>query len=369
MGAGREATAIRSWRLDDGRQTLVLAARGDRLPEVVHWGAPLPAFEEGGVIHAASRIDLTGGMLDETADLSICPEAGRSFPGQPGMVLRAADGGAILPRFAFRSAEEGEGLCLTYGDAEAGLTYRARFAIDAGTRVVTASAEIEAEEPVRLDWLAAPVLPGPQLADEMIDVSGRWCGEFQLNRTPWSAGIRLRENRTGRTGHEHFPGLVLPGRGATNCRGEAWALHYGWSGGHRMVAEELPDGRRQVQFGHAAGIETEPATRFETAPLYLSYSAEGLNGCAVAFQRHLRDRIVTWPRPGAAPAGALQLLGGGLFRPRPRGAEGHRAAGPRIWARSASCSTTAGSAGATMIVRRWATGPWMRGNIPRGSRR
>ena len=29
------------------------------------------------------------------------------------------------------------------------------------------------------------------------------------------------------------------------------------------------------------------------------YSDDGLNGCAIAFQRHLRDRIVTWPKPDA----------------------------------------------------------------------
>ena len=133
----------------------------------------------------------------------------------------------------------------------------------------------------------------------MIDVAGRWTGEFQLNRTPWSPGIRYRENRTGRTGHEHFPGLIVPGRGATNTSGEAWAFHYGWSGGHRMIAEELPDGRRQIQFGHAARMETDPATEFRTAPLYAVYSSDGLNGVAVSFQRHLRDRIVTWPKPDA----------------------------------------------------------------------
>ena len=131
----------------------------------------------------------------------------------------------------------------------------------------------------------------------MIDVSGRWCGEFQLSRTPWSAGMRYRENRTGRTGHEHFPGLIIPTRGTTNTRGEAYAFHYGWSGGHRMLAEELPDGRRQVQFGHAARMETAPGTQFRTAPLYITYSNTGLNGCAVAFQRHVRDRIVTMPAP------------------------------------------------------------------------
>ena len=109
--------------------------------------------------------------------------------------------------------------------------------------------------------------------------------------------MRYRENRTGRTGHEHFPGLIVPCRGASNASGHSFAFHYGWSGGHRMIAEELPDGRRQIQFGHAARLETDPSTRFETATLYAMFSDDGLNGCCVAFQRHLRDRIVRFPDP------------------------------------------------------------------------
>jgi alpha-galactosidase len=46
-------------------------------------------------------------------------------------------------------------------------------------------------------------------------------------------------------------------------------------------------------------METEAATQFKTAPLYICYSDTGLNGCAVSFQRHLRDRVVTWPKPDA----------------------------------------------------------------------
>ena len=152
---------------------------------------------------------------------------------------------------------------------------------------------------MHLHWLAAPVLPAPQQSLEMIDFAGRWTGEFQPNRTPWSPGMRYRENRTGRTGHEHFPGLLIPCAGCTDTQGEAYGFHYGWSGGHRMIAEELPDGRRQIQFGHAARMETQAATTFESATLFVTYSRTGLNGCAVSFQRHLRDRIVTWPKPDA----------------------------------------------------------------------
>ncbi|KIN66233.1 Alpha-galactosidase RafA [Sulfitobacter noctilucicola] len=291
---------IRTWRLDDARQTLALGSREGRCPEVIYWGAPLPEREDLPALAGATQLDVTGGMLDENPDLSICPEAARSFPGQPGLIVRDADGTPLLPQFSLADDSQTDtGLKIVCADLVNRLTYTAEFTLDPATHVIAMTAELTSDRPLHLHWLAAPTLPGPQQADEMIDVAGRWCGEFQLNRTAWSPGIRYRENRTGRTGHEHFPGLIVPCRGATNASGEAYAFHYGWSGGHRMIAEELPDGRRQIQFGHAARMETAAATTFKTAPLYAVYSSDGLNGCAVSFQRHLRDRIVTWAKPDA----------------------------------------------------------------------
>jgi len=287
---------MQCWRLDSFVQTLVLASSDARLPVVVYWGAPLPKGCDLDAIAEAEARDITGGMLDANPPLSICPEADRGFPGQPGLNLRDAGGRVLRPRLRLSGVEEGrDALTVTCEDADAGLRHVARFAIDPDTHVLTLSSEIDSDAPIIVDWLAAPVLPAPQLSDEMIDVSGRWIGEFQLQRTPWSAGIRMREARTGRSGHEHFPGLIVPGRGTTNTAGEVYAFHYGWSGGHRMVAEELPDGRRQVQFGHAGATELGPVTRAATAPLLVTFSRNGLNGCATAFQRHIRDRIVQWP--------------------------------------------------------------------------
>ncbi len=289
---------IRCWRLDDARQTVVLGSHHDRLAEVIYWGARLPNDEDLATLYAAHDLDVTGGMLDANPELSVCPEATRTFPGQPGMVLHETNGSPLLPRFRLSDAQKtNDQLTLTYTDSAAALTYSARFLINAKTHVIEAQATLEASRPVRVHWLSAPVFPAPQHSDELIDFSGRWCGEFQVNVTPWSPGIRLRENRTGRTGHEHFPGLIVPCKGATNTAGDAYAFHYGWSGGHRMVAEELPDGRRQIQFGHATGLENASSTRFETAPLYAVFSDAGFNGCAVAFQRHVRDQIVQFPTP------------------------------------------------------------------------
>jgi alpha-galactosidase len=289
---------MRAWRLDDARQTLVIAKQGEGVAACIYWGPRLPDGEALDTLTEAHGRDITGGMLDAEPVLTLCPEAARGFPGQPGLVLRDGRGAPLEPAFAFAGAVEGPGtLALTFADSALGLTLRVRLALGGDPGVLRAQTILEAKAPVRVEWLAAPVLPGPEEGREIIDFAGRWCGEFQPVTTPWAPGIRLREARTGRSGHEHFPGAIFPGAGATNTQGRAWAFHYGWSGGHRMVAEELPDGRRQIQFGHAAGSEREAGTRFETAPLYAVFSDTGLNGCAVAFQRLIRDRLVPWPDP------------------------------------------------------------------------
>lgn len=285
------------YRLDAGTgasaQTIVLTTSGG-IPEAIWWGPALSAHEDLAQLAASARQDLTGGMLDALPALSLCPEAGRAFQGQPGLVLSSGDGVPLLPSFALEHVEEKPGFLRFVSVAGSlRLTHELRAH---GTGAIGLRTLLDSRQPVRLQWLAAPVLPAPQDGD-IIDIHGKWTREFHLNHVQWSAGIRLREARTGRSGHEHPPYVVFAGKGASNAAGEARALHYAWSGGHRMVAEELPDGRRQVQFGHAWGAETEAGTHFASAELLAMCSTAGLNGIGATFQRDLRDRVVVWPDP------------------------------------------------------------------------
>jgi len=285
------------FRVDTSVQTIAFGTDGG-VPEVIWWGARLSDDEDLEDLAAAVRYDLTGGMLDQLPALSLCPEAGRSFQGQAGLIVSEADGTPALPVFAFDRAEW-SGASLNLVSKGDGLTL-IHTITPRSTGVFTLKTTLEADRPVRVAWLAAPVLPAPQSAAEMVDYSGRWVGEFQPNRVPWTPGVRLREARTGRSGHEHPPCLLLPETGCLNTRGRAFALWYAWSGGHRMIAEELPDGRRQVQFGAPLGAERNAGTRFETAELIAAFSDKGLNGVARLFQNDIRDRVVTWPDPARA---------------------------------------------------------------------
>ncbi len=277
------------WRVDAGAQTLVLASWGG-VPEVVYWGASLPVGEDLAVLAAATRGDITGGMLDALPPLSLCPH--REFQGQPGLVIADEAGVPLQAAFVFDRAVEGAGRLQLFS-CDGDMTLCHEIAVQA-TGVLVLQTRLTSVRPVRVQWLAAPVLPAPQVGD-IIDVHGKWTREFHLNRSPWAHGARVRDVRTGRSGHENPPWVIFAGEGCTNTQGVAHALHYGWSGGHRMVAEELPDGRRQVQFGHATGAEVAAGVAFETAPLIAAVSVQGLNGIGAVFQRDIRDRVVTWP--------------------------------------------------------------------------
>jgi alpha-galactosidase len=222
----------------------------------------------------------------------LCPHA--EFQGQAGISVAMADGTPLHPAFTFKDAAATANQLHLISRA-GGLTLTHSFTAHP-TGVLVMQTRLQSDAPVRVQWLAAPVLPAPQTG-HMIDVHGKWTREFHLNHLPWTPGVRLREARTGRSGHEHPPYLILADDGCTNTAGNALALHYAFSGGHRMVAEELPDGRRQVQFGAPIGAETAAGTDFATADLIAVSSATGLNGIGAAFQHDIRDRVVTWPTP------------------------------------------------------------------------
>jgi len=286
-----------SWRIDTDGQTLVVAS-GSGVPRCIYWGAPLPPDEDLAALAAAQARDLTGGMLDRLPDLSLCPGAsGDSWQGKAGLVLLdgSARGASLALRLDRVEADDTALTLVSRGEGAGGhVTLTHRIAV-AAPGVFALTAHLSADRPVRPMWLAAPVLPGPQHGDTIIDISGRWIGEFQLNHVRWTPGLHEREARTGRSGHEHPPFALFPETGATDTAGAVHGMAYGWPGGHRMVAEELPDGRRQIQWGHPVGAWTAPGTSFATAPLYITRSDTGLNGIARTWQRFVRDHLVPWP--------------------------------------------------------------------------
>ena len=286
---------IRCWRLDASSQTMIIASRDNALAEVVYWSAKLPKNEDLETLAASTFVAPGGGMLDVVTPVSLCPEEASGFAGHPGLRAETTDGKTLRPKFQFKSDEsDGPDLTLEFDDETLGLIYTLKALAAPDLNMIKLEASLSSKEPIRVHWLSAPALPGTQYSDNMIIFTGRWTGEFKTNRIPWTQGAHLATAPGGRTSHERQPGVIIPECGTTETHGNAYGLHLGWSGGHSLIAEELPSGARQIQMGPTGRAV---GTTFQTPPLYATFSGDGLNGVSQSFHAYLRERVVKFADP------------------------------------------------------------------------
>ncbi len=289
---------IRLWRIDTPSQTLVLQSRDGRLPSAVYWSAPLPPGEDLETLADTLTPPASSGTLSVIPEIGVCPLDRDGFTGFQGMEIRGPDGAVLSPALRLSSdRQDHRSLRMEFDDGVDGVSYCLEAQAFPDTNVIrlSATARLTREAEGRILWLSAPVLQAGPDVEEVVEFSGRWCGEFRSHRSRLVPGIRSRENRLGRSSHEHYPGLLFPARGATENSGEAFGLTLGHPGGHRHVVETLPTGRTQVQIGPAPGIC--PAASAVAGPLYVTRSGSGLNGVSQSFHEHVRRQVLQWPDP------------------------------------------------------------------------
>lgn len=287
---------MKKWRLDTRNQSLVLSSLNNRLPCIIYWGECLPRDENLDELYEASKKDWGDNLLDQIPELSILPEQSANFSGQLGCKMRDVNGHLLSSSFVFFADEvSNNSLTLVFKDKDLGITYTAGIDALYEDDVYALNAKINSNNPIIMEWLSAPVIEAPQTSNEMLDYGGHWGSEFRSQRTPWVTGVHLRESRVGTTSHAHFPGLMIPTAGSSENLGSCYGFHYGWSGGHRMIAEQLQDGRKQIQFGNTENSELNPLTSFETAKLYISHSGAGLGGVGRIFRDFVSNSIVDLP--------------------------------------------------------------------------
>lgn len=294
------ADPLQVWRLDTPCQTLVLASAARDLPAIIYWGAPLSPSEDLAAF-ARSRVrPLMHGTLDFPHKGSLCPEEGWGWPGQPGLQVVDREGRPVLTQLRLKDvSRQDQSLTVVAEDREGRFVYKALLTAH-GSGIVEVSAGLEAKPGFegRVLWLTAPMLPLPDEADHAIDYAGRWTQEFSPQTVPLQRGVHWRENRRGRTGHDHVPCLTFPLHGAGFTHGEAAAVFFSGPGLHRLFIEEVPDGRRFIQAGLPEAQPLGEGRKAVSGSLLLNWSEEGRNGLAHRFASYVRARLKA---SGASP--------------------------------------------------------------------
>lgn len=295
-------------RIDSAGTTLVVAGPAGRIPAIVWFGPALPADEDLVALAAAAGVPVAHAGPDAAYVPSLVPEAGWGHLGTPALEVFSLghDRGARRwsTRFALTALEaEGARLVLEAEDAAAALGLVVTLSLETGTGVLRATTRLVNRGTASLvvNWLAAPAIPVPQDDGTLITWHGRWCAEFQERRQPWPRGGLLLESRTGRTGHEAFPGLVSLAPDAGERTGRALGLHLGWSGNWRLLAEDHVPGLRQVLAGilPLPGEQVlAPGAALETPTLFAAAGEAGIGALSHRFHDELRGHVLRHPRAG-----------------------------------------------------------------------
>ncbi len=288
---GAELMPVDCCRLDGGGRSAVFAAFARGVPALVWFGPALPPDEDLQTLALANIPGVSAGQLDPLVPLTLCPLASTGWQGHPGLTATDASGVDIVAdlRLAADLAAAGGELRWKCATADGDLKLAGEAKVDPVTGLLALSMRAETAPGLTVAWLAAGAVPVPGSMPRIMDHGGRWCGEFQRQETRFVTGAHVRESREGRTGHAHFPAMTFMEETCGENSGAALAVSFAWSGGHRVLAEELPDGRRQVQAGAFPGDGNTPQ-------MLVAWSDNGLNGIARAFQAHVR-RLHTRPVP------------------------------------------------------------------------
>ncbi|MGH3423205.1 MAG: alpha-galactosidase [Nocardioidaceae bacterium] len=282
----------------DGVSVLV-AETGDGLPSVLHWGADLGPLtdEEQDTLVRTHTPSPHPSSPDRPVAVGLLPEAARGFTGRPPLSVTRGAGrhGSWSPRFtaATTGRRDEHTLEISSTDPDAGLRIDCRLELaEAGVVRLRHRLTNLAEDTCSVDTLT-PVLPIPPVADELLDLTGRWCRERSPQRRPLQQGAWVREGRHGRTGHDATLLLVAGSNGFGFGHGQVWGVHTAWSGDHVSYGERLPDGSGWIGAGELLGpgeIVLDRHESYESPWLFAVWSGDGLDGASDRLHRWLRAR-------------------------------------------------------------------------------
>ncbi|MFD1721103.1 alpha-galactosidase [Amnibacterium endophyticum] len=271
-----------------GVGVLVDLAEGD--PAIVHWGAPLGADLPDAALLQATAVPPSS--FDAPVRQSLLPQRSRGWRGRPAIRGARADGTGFSPRLVL-TGNEGDRTRLSLGlaDDEAGIAVELRLVLtDSGVLLLDGALHNTGADAYGLERFDL-ALPVPPRASESLDTTGRWAREKHPQRRRIDQGTWVRSGRHGRTGHD-APAVIAAGEARFGWRrGEVWALHLGWSGGHESFVDRLPSGRTAIGAGELlepGEIVLGPGERYATPTAYAAWSSGGLDG--------ISDRLHAWIR-------------------------------------------------------------------------
>ena len=293
--------------LTAGDTSLIIDCTVGGRPGILYWGQKLLNANPE-LLRSMTARQHAPGSADVEVSGSLMNEPGAGGVGSFGFSAhRAGHDWASLFRVTDVRTPAQDRVEIVCEDADTRIRATHFIGLDCDSTVLTCETEIEnlGDSELAIDWCASATLPLDPRVTRLFGFTGRWSGEFQLEEVAPFQGSYVRDNKSGRTSHDSFPGLVTGTPETHEQAGPCFAFHLGWSGNSRVRVDRLSDGRAFVQMGEyffPGEMSLSPGQTYRTPRLYAGFAGRGFSALSRKFHHHLRHktmdgRIHQKPRP------------------------------------------------------------------------
>ncbi len=295
--------------------TCLLRVNDFDLPQLIHFGAPLPPEDAAVLIPAVGpgwgcSILLDEGRTDSCADAMPLAWSGSGRGDYRETPMEVSDhNGPLAPAFRFAGAEVTEGaapmttglpqadgveatLALRFESKELRLTLY--FSVAEGVLLRRTALENKGSQPIFLHKLMSFCADLPGRFD-MTTFDGGWNAETHRHVTPVGEARVVNESTTGFSSNRHNPGFLLSAPGATEDHGVVYGFNLVWTGNHYASARRSFQGLTRVMGGVSPDNfcrELAPGQVFETPEAVMAWSPDGFNGLSHKMHDFVNRHIV-----------------------------------------------------------------------------
>jgi alpha-galactosidase len=297
--------ATKVFRLDGGGVTYAFGVNNVDELQPVYWGKSVALNDPFPAVHTMPE----AASFDSPATTTPKEYAGwgGGLYTEPALKVSYPDGNRDLVLHYVSHAIDGNKLTVETKDIERDLFVELKYTIDAATGIVGRSAVIEnkTKAPVMIDAAAAATWSLPRGTDYSLRyLTGRWAGEWHLQKQAITPGEVVLQSKRGSTGHQNNPWFAIErGEHADEESGDVWFGALAWSGSWRITVEQDQLQQIRVTGGFNPfdfGYKLEPGQKLETPVFYGGYSHEGIGEASRLLHRFELAKILPEspnPRP------------------------------------------------------------------------
>jgi alpha-galactosidase len=299
-----KAAAGPVFRLDGGNTTYAFGVNERGELQQIYWGGRIGASDAIPTAHS----DREWASFDSPYNNT--PQEysgwGAGLFQEPALKVAFADGNRdLVLHYVSGSKPDADSLEITLKDISRAVTVTLHYKMDSESGILARSATIENGEakPILIEQAAAAAFALPPAHYTLNYLTGRWAGEWTLNRESIHGGERVLESRRGSTGHQANPWFAIGKGDADEEHGETWFGALAWSGSWRITVEQDQLDKVRITGGFNPfdfGYPLKTGEKLETPVFYAGYSHHGFGGASRLLNRFTVAHILPQapnPRP------------------------------------------------------------------------